>query len=173
MSTFEEKYRKKASVSGQAAVEGDAAYCAPAADAMEVLREAAKDEYKAYNSSAHPEFNLWVRTGPGNAFADVSIPYSYCNHMITDGSGFVISLHYSTPVICVTLHGRNLQDVWRKLLRHEVEWVMEFDPKKWDTPAEGEPCITGIEVTHKPLPGKTEDDAPPGEKKTAASTARH
>jgi hypothetical protein len=66
-----------------------------------------------------------------------------------------------------------MQDLFRKLLRHEVEWVMEFDPHKWEAPAEGEPCITGIEVTHKPLPGKTEDDELRGEKKPEASTATH
>jgi hypothetical protein len=104
---------------------------------------------------------------------DVGIPYSCCNHMISDGSGFVISLHFNTPIICVTLQGRNLNDLFRKLLDDEVEWLMEFDARKWPTPGEHEPCITGIEVTHAPLPRRrSDDDALVGEA-VAAKVASH
>jgi hypothetical protein len=171
MSTFEEKYRKKASSTGQAAVETEAPPSAPVSDAMDVLREAAKDEYKAFFPSAHPETDLWVRVSNANKNADVAMPYSYRNHMIYDGAGFVISMQFGTPVISVTLHGRNLQDLWRKLLSREVQWVMEYDPKKWEALPADAACITGIEIVRKPLPEG--DDDVWREKNPTASTATH
>ena len=162
MSGFEEKYRKR-----------NAAEASVPPGAMGVLRAAANEEYKAFNSSAQPKFQLWVRTSSANANADTSIPYSYLNHMISDGSGFIISMHFSTPVISVTLQGRNLEDLWRKLLEHEVEWVMEFDPRKWAAPADYAPCITGIEIVRKPMP-EAEEARLPGEKKSASTSgSRH
>jgi hypothetical protein len=162
MSGFEEKYRRR---------NPDAApVAADTTPAIEVLKAAAEttDEYKAYNAVPHPKRKLWVRPNGVNPFTDVGIPYSCCNHMISDGSGFVISLHFNTPIICVTLQGRNLNDLFRKLLDDEVEWVMEFDARKWPTPGEHEPCITGIEVTHAPLPQRrSDDDALAGEKRVA------
>jgi hypothetical protein len=160
MSAFEEKYRKR-----------NPAESAPAAPAMDVLKAAAKEEYKAFNTTAHPELELWVRVSSANSCSDVALPYSYKNHMITDGSGFVVSLHFNTPIISITIHGRNLVDLWRKLLKHEVEWVMEFDANKWETPADGEPCITGIEI-HRAERKKT-DDMLPGENKEPEKTTAH
>lgn len=162
MSGFEEKYRKR-----------NATEAPTSPGAMGVLRAAANEEYKAFNSSAHPKFQLWFRTSDASPHANTSMPYSYVNHMITDGSGFVISIHFSTPVISVTLQGRNLEDLWRKLLEHEVEWVMEFDPRKWAAPAEDAPCITGIEIVRKPMP-EAEEARLPGEKKSASTSgSRH
>jgi hypothetical protein len=162
MSGFEEKYRKR---------NGTGAVAAPGS--MGVLRAAANEEYKAFNSAAHSKFQLWFRTNDASAHANTSMPYSYLNHMITDGSGFVISLHFSTPVISVTLQGRNLEDLWRKLLEHEVEWVMEFDPRKWAAPPDDAACITGIEIVRKPLPD-AEEARLPGEKKSASTSgSRH
>jgi hypothetical protein len=43
--------------------------------------------------------------------------------------------------------------LFRKLLKREVEWVMEFDTDKWDAPSEDAPCITEIEIARKPLRG--------------------
>jgi hypothetical protein len=162
MSGLVEKYPKK-----------NPADAAASAGAMGVLRAAAEEEYKAYNTAAHAKFQLWFRTSDASQHANTSMPYSYLNHMITDGSGFVISMHFSTPVISVTIQGRNLADLWRKLLEHEVEWVMEFDPRKWATPPEDAPCITGIEIVRKPLP-EVEEARLPGEKKAASSSgSRH
>jgi hypothetical protein len=93
------------------------------------------------------------------------------NHMITDGNGFVVSLHYDSPIISVTLQGRNLSELHAKLLEHEVNWVMEFDPRKWATPSEDAPCITGIEIKRKPLPEQKDDDVLPGEKKLSGKAA--
>ena len=164
--SFEDKYRRKTTVEG-----------APVAlqppPAMEVLKAAAKEEYKAFNASAHPRRKLWVRPNSANPFANVAIPYSCCNHIITDGDGFVISLHFNAPIICVTLQGRNLEDLFKKLVEDEVEWVMEFDPRKWETPGDGEPCITGIEVTHAARPQKRDDDTLPGEKKSPEKPSSH
>jgi hypothetical protein len=161
MSAFEEKYRKKTP-----GAEPGAAAVTPA---TEVLKETAKDEYKAFEAATHPKFDLWIRTSDASKHANTSIPYSRRNHMITDGNGFVISMHFDTPVISVTLQGRNLSELHARLLEHEVHWVMEFDPRKWAAPPQDAPCITGIEITRKPLP-EQKDDVPPDKEKTPAST---
>ncbi len=93
--------------------------------------------------------------------------------MITDGGGFVISQHYDTPVISVTVQGRNLQELFRKLLRHEVEWLMEFDARIWATPPEDAPCITGIEIKRKPLPEQNDNDAVAGESTAPSKPVAH
>ena len=170
--TFEEKYRRKP-VGGQATVvETEAPPSLPVGGAMDLLKDAAKDEYKAFNASAHPETDLWVRVSDANSNADVALPYSYRNHMVYDGAGFVISMHFSTAVISVTLHGRNLQDLFRKLLKREVEWVMEYDPKKWESLPDNAACITGIEIKRAPVKNG-DDDAATGERNTPASAATH
>lgn len=162
MTGFEEKYRRKTPGAESAAT--------PAAPPRETP---GKEAYQAFNPAAHPEFELWIRTSSVNGDTDTSLPYSRRNHMITDGSGFVISLHYDTPIISVTLQGRNLQELFRKLLKHEVEWVMEFDPRKWAAPSEGEPCITGIDIKRKPLPKTKTGDAPPDEKESSGKPVAH
>ena len=70
-----------------------------------------KEPYQAFNAVTQPQFELWVRTNSANADTDTALPYSRRNHMITDGSGFVISQHYDTPVISVTVQGRTFQDL--------------------------------------------------------------
>jgi hypothetical protein len=93
--------------------------------------------------------------------------------MISDGSGFVVSMHYGTPIIAVTLHGRNLQELVHLLSKRQVEWVMEYDARKWgELPADA-PCITGIEIRHASRPARKDDDALPGEKKEPEGTATH
>ena len=122
---------------------------------------------------AQPQFELWVRTNSANADTDTAMPYSRRNHMITDGSGFVISQHYDTPIISVTVQGRNLQELFRKLLRHEVEWLMEFDPRKWAAPPEDAPCITGIEIKRKPLPERKDEGSLPGDQESTGKPVAH
>ena len=167
MSDFTEKYRKKDS--------GAELSTPPApSPAIETLKAAAKEEYKAYNTSAHPELEMWVRPNAANEWTDISVPYAYRNHMISDGSGFVISMHFNTPVISVVVHGRNLNDLWRKLMKHEVDWIMEYDARKWEALPEDAPCITGIAIMHAPVPGKrVEDGALPGEKNPVAKPSAH
>jgi hypothetical protein len=162
MSIFEEKYRKKS-----LGPEPAAPVAAPPKDAP------GKEIYQAFNAVQQPEFELWIRTSGVNTDTDTSLPYSRRNHMITDGSGFVISLHYDTPIISVTVQGRNLQELFRKLLRHELEWVMEFDPRKWAAPPEGEPCITGIEIKRKPLPEAKNGDAPQDDEESSGKPVAH
>ena len=152
MTAFDEKYRKKSP-----GAEPAATVAVPARDAT------GKEPYQAFNAVPQAQFELWVRTNSGNKNSDTAMPYSRRNHMITDGSGYVISQHYDTPVISVTVQGRNLQELFRKLLRHEVEWLMEFDPRKWAAPPDDAPCITGIEIKRKPLPEQREGDVPTGE----------
>jgi hypothetical protein len=165
MTAFEEKYRRK--------IPG-AEPSAPAASVKaENAKPAGKEEYKAFSAAAQPKFNLWVRTSDASKHAHTDMPYSRMNHMITDGNGFVISLHYDSPVISVTLQGRNLSELHEKLLDHEVHWVMEFDPRKYANPPGDAPCITGIEITRKPLQETKDDDALPGEKKVTVKPATH
>jgi hypothetical protein len=168
MTTFEEKYRKKTP-----GAEPGAPVATPAMENPKAAASATKEEYKAYDVAPHPRFNMWIRTNAANKDTDTSIPYSRMNHMITDGNGFVISLHYDTPIISVTLQGRNLGELHVKLLEHEVHWVMEFDPRKWAAPPEDAPCITGIEIKRKPLPEQKDDDGLSGEKQTSAKAATH
>jgi hypothetical protein len=162
MTGFDEKYRRKAP--------GQEATPTPAAPPRE---GPGKEAYQAFNAVAQPQFDLWVRTNSANKDTDTAMPYSRRHHMITDGSGFVISQHYDTPIISVVVQGRNLQELFRRLLKHEVEWVMEFDPRKWAAPPEDAPCITGIEITRKPLPERKDDDMLPGEKKPPDKPATH
>ena len=162
MTAFDEKYRRKT-----LGAEPAATVAAPPKETS------GKEPYQAFNAVTSPQFELWVRTNSANADTDTAMPYSRRNHMITDGSGFVISQHYDTPVISVTVQGRNLQELFRRLLRHEAEWIMEFDPRKWATPPEDAPCITGIEITRKPLPEVKDDDALPGGNATTVKPAMH
>jgi hypothetical protein len=165
MSSFEEKYRQK---------QGGGDTPSPSlSPAMTTLHKAAREEYKAFNSVPHPKRKLWVRTNNANAFANVSLPYSLLNHIIYDGNGFVISLHFSAPIICVTIQGRNLGELHHKLLDDEIEWVQEFDARQWETPVDGEPCITGIEVSHAPRLPKKDSDGLAEENKVAAIPSKH
>jgi hypothetical protein len=162
MTAFDKKYRKK-----NLGAEAAATVVAP------VKNASGKEPYQAFNAVTSPQFELWVRTNSANADTDTAMPYSRRNHIITDGSGFVISQHYDTPVISVTVQGRNLQELFRKLLRHEVEWLMEFDARKFAAPPEDAPCITGIEIKRKPLPEPKDDDALPGDREPAGKPALH
>ena len=171
MTTFEERYRKKGGSPDTVPTTPDV-FPSPA---MEILKAAASDEYKAFNSTAHAELELWIRPNSANDWTDVYLPYSYRNHMISDGSGFVISMHFNTPVISVTLHGRNLRELVHMLFKRQVEWVMEYDPRKWPELPEDAPCITGIDIRHAMHPSKAKknDDTLPGEKKEPEETAKH
>jgi hypothetical protein len=165
MTGFEDKYRRKAPGVDPAA---------PVAPAQaESPKASGKEEYKAFCAATHPKFNLWVRTSDASKHAHTAMPYSRINYMITDGNGFVISLHYDSPVISVTLQGRNLTELHEKLLEHEVHWVMEFDPRKWATPPEDAPCITGIEIKRKPLPESKDGDARPDDNEPSGKPVAH
>ena len=170
MTTFEEKYRRK---SGMLDAPPATVPAAPPSPAMDMLKAAATEEYKAYNSVAHPELELWIRPNAANEWTDVYLPYSYRNHMISDGNGFVISMHFSTPIILVTLHGRNLKELVHQLSKRQIEWVMEYDPRRWPELPTHQPCITGIEIRHAPRAAKKEDDTLPGEKKAPEGAATH
>jgi len=169
MTAFEEKYRKKSGLVGAPPVMA----ARPPSPAMEILKAAA-EEYKAYNAVAHPELELWIRPNATNEWTDVYLPYSYRNHMISDGHGFVISMHFNTPIILVTLHGRNLKELVHLLSKRQIEWVMEYDPRIWPELPPDKPCITGIEIRHAPRAvKKEEEDTLPGEKKPPEGTAAH
>jgi hypothetical protein len=122
---------------------------------------------------AHPELELWIRPSKANASADVYLPYSYRNHMISGGNGFFISMHYSTPIIAVRLHGRDLQELVHLLSKRHIEWIMEYDPRVWPEVPPGTPCITGIEVVHGPRPVKKEDESQQDAGKEPEVPAKH
>jgi hypothetical protein len=165
MSAFDKKYRKK-NTGAEPAAPG-------APIATDSAKAPAKEEYKAFSPAPHPKFMLWVRTSDASKHAHTSMPYSRINHMISDGNGFLISLHYDTPVISVTIQGRNLCELHRKLLDHEVDWVMEFDPRKWANPPDDAPCITAIEITRKPLPETKDGEGLPEDKAAPVKPTAH
>ena len=158
--TFEQRYRPKAANGQPQALPISPA---PQPSSMEVLQAAAAtaDEYKPYHTMPHPELELWIRPNDLNQWADVYLPYTYRNHMISDGNGFYISMHYSTPVTSVVIHGRNLQELVHKLFKREIEWVQEYDPSRWPEVPDGLPCITAIEISHAPIRGKDDDGVEP------------
>jgi len=162
MAAFEEKYRRKTPGPEPAALAA-----APPKDAS------GKEVYQPFNAVPQAQFELWVRTNSVNADTDTAMPYSRRNHMISDGGGFVISQHYDTPIISVTIQGRNLQDLFRKLLKHEVEWLMEFDPRKHAAPADDAPCILDIKISRKPLPENKSDDTVQGGQGPSGRPAMH
>jgi hypothetical protein len=145
-----------------------------------------KPEYKAFGTERQRQNSLWVRTNNANSETDFSLPYPFHKKMITDGGGYHISIFVSDDsIVQIEIQGRNLgpskgepnpesndgmQDLWRKLLRWEVIWIQEFDPRIWETPADGAPVITGIKVHHKLLAEKPEDERLPGELKVAGTT---
>lgn len=148
---------------------------------------AGKPEYKAFGTERQRQNSLWVRPNNANSETDFSVPYPFHKKMITDGGGYHISIFCSDDsIVQIEIQGRNLgpfkgepnqnedtHDFWRKLLRWEVIWIQEFDPRIWETPAEGIPVITGIKVHHKLLAEKPEEETLPGERKVANSNKRH
>jgi hypothetical protein len=155
---FEDKYKRRNPVVTEAPAD------ATAMDTLKSLAEVA-EEYDPFRFQSDPQFDLWLQTSDANEDPETSLPYGRRNKMTTDGAGFLITMHYDGPVLSVRLHGRGLKELHYKLLRHEVEWVREFDPRKWQAPAEGKPCVTAIEIRHRPLPERN-TDAVPGEKKS-------
>ena len=140
----------------------------PAPDLSGSLEPAAKakDEYRAFSAQAEPQFDLWIRTNAANASPATSIPYSRRVNMTADDFGYLIGMQFdSGPVLSVRLHGRSLEELFMKLLAHEVVYVREFDPRKWPDVPEGEPCITGIDVRYRPGPLPKNDDTLSGEAK--------
>ena len=165
--TFEEKYQKskRNPVADAPPVEPGT----PSLPAMETLKAAAKvkDEYRAFGTQSQPQFDLWIRPNQANASPAIAIPYSRRATMIVDDGFFVIIMEFdSGPVLSLRLHGRNLEELFMKLLAHEAVYVREFDARKWSELAEGEPCITGIDLRYRPVPPPKTNDGLPGEQKT-------
>ncbi len=169
MTSFEEKYRAKNRPGAPSSMEVLKAAAAPEAPAT------AKDDYKAFYPQTQAQFDLWIRPNAANASPATSIPYSRRVNMTVDDGWFVIIMQFdSGPVQSVRLHGRNLEEVFMKLLGHEVVYVREFDPRIWPELPEGEACITGIDVRYRLEPrAKEEDDTLPGERQAPDKPASH
>jgi hypothetical protein len=155
-------------------------------------KEPEKPAYKAFGTQRQRQSDLWIRPNGANEETDFSIPYSFRKTMITDGGGFHISMFFGDDSIQqIEIQGRNLgphkgepgpdddedirdsRDLWRNLLRCDVIWIQEFDPRKWEAPSEGAPIITAIKVHRKERAQNTEELLP-GEKKVAGATGnRH
>jgi hypothetical protein len=146
MSAFEEKYRKKTP-----GAEPAPAAATPATEVPQGSRERGIQSVRGGHAS---EVRLVDSHERCDKHANTSIPYSRRNHMITDGNGFVISMHFDTPVISVTLQGRNLSELHARLLEHEVHWVMEFDPRKWATPRRMRPASPALRLRASRCPSK-------------------
>jgi hypothetical protein len=93
----------------------------------------AKDDYKAFYAQTQAQFDLWIRPNEANPSPAVSIPYSRRMNMTHDDGGwFIIIMQFdSGPILSVRLHGRDMEELFMKLLGHEVIYVREFDPRKW------------------------------------------
>lgn len=148
-----------------------------------------KPVYKAFGSERQRQIYLWLRPNIANDETDLGVPYSFVKTVLCDGGGFHISVFVSDDSIQqIEIQGRNLGpfkgdtspssedamlDLWRKLLKGEVIWIQEFDPRVWDVPPEGEPVITSIKVHRKALPERSEEEVLPGERKIAGARNRH
>lgn len=86
--------------------------------------------------------------------------YSYLIDMFWNPDGLEISLMYTHAR--VVIKGKNLVDLARQLAAEKVAFIQEFDPGKWDKPADGETVITFIEY-------RLNGPAPGGEGKSTAS----
>lgn len=161
----------------------------PQSGATFAFRTGAKAEkpgYKAFGSERQRQSDLWIRPSRANEETDVSIPYSSRKTMITDGGGFHISIFVNDDsILQIEVQGRNLgplkdephpqsdeaaPDLWRKLLRGEVIWIQEFDPRVFEAPSEDAPVVTAIKVHRRALPQKSEEELLPGEKRIAGAT---
>jgi hypothetical protein len=147
--------------------------------------EPEKPVYKAFGTQRQRQTHLWIRPNGANEETDFSIPYSYQKTMITDGGGFHISMFFGDDSIQqIEIQGRNLgphkgepepnsdedmRDLWRNLLRGEVIWIQEFDPRKWEAPSEGATVVTAVKVHRKALAEKS-DELLPGEKRAVGGT---
>jgi hypothetical protein len=113
--------------------------------------EAIHSEYEAYrfSSALQAPPTLWVRCHVGKSACDFAPAYAFRRHLHYDGNGYFIGMNYTD---CrVQVFGRNLHDLFLKLLRNEVEWIQEHDPRKWQTPSEesSAPIITSIKISFK------------------------
>jgi hypothetical protein len=115
------------------------------------IASTAKDGYKAFYSQTQAQFDLWIRPNASNPSPAVSIPYSRRMNMTHDDGGwFLIIMHFdSGPILSVRLHGRDMEELFMKLLGHEAIYVREFDPRKWPEVPAGEACITGIDIRYR------------------------
>jgi hypothetical protein len=112
--------------------------------------ESVKVEYQAYrfSSSGQAPLCLWIRRHVGKGACDFAPTYAYRRSLNYDGNGYFISMNYTD---CrVQVFGRNLHDLFLKLLRCEVEWIQEHDPQNWKPPEAATPIITAIKVLFKP-----------------------
>lgn len=53
-----------------------------------------------------------------------------------------ITLMFTTEA--VVIRGRHLKPLYDELVRHNVDYIQEFDPYGYDEPEEGETCIEGF-----------------------------
>ena len=58
--------------------------------------------------------------------------------------GGEIVLTFTTDA--VSIRGRNLRPLYDELVRHNVDYIQEFDPYGFDEPEEGETCIEAFYI---------------------------
>lgn len=87
--------------------------------------------------------------------------YGYLIDLMWDGDqGREIALIYSHAVIMIK--GRNLRELAEQLVMEKIGWIQEFDPKRWQKPADSEPIIESIEYTTRVLSPLDSKDAKAG-----------
>jgi hypothetical protein len=103
------------------------------------------ETYEAFKASTELPRMLWIRTNNANRYVDCAVSYRYVYSMgfARNGSGISVILTGSAKIFA---YGRNLRPLFERLLTHEINWIQEYDPERWNKPGPGEACITRIEI---------------------------
>lgn len=107
-------------------------------------------EYKAFESQAESQFRLWFRMSDANERGDFIVSYNSLRTWYY-AEGLVLTITLQDDVMSVIeLHGEGLEDVLRKLARHELVWIQEYDKRRFAPVSEGQAIVKAIKVSRKP-----------------------
>jgi len=56
------------------------------------------------------------------------------------------------PDCVVLIEGKHLRDLRKKLARRLVTFIVQFNPKVWQSPEPGEPVVTAVEISRPGQP---------------------
>ena len=105
--------------------------------------------YKAYGGGKSTHHRLQLRP-KDSAWERLS--YSILFRMLEGKlDGKIIVLMYYHSVAVVTIQGRNLQPIADAIGRNSCDFIQEFDPERWDYPADhNAPFIESITINRDP-----------------------
>ncbi len=110
------------------------------------------DAYVAHHTSAQAR-RLRIRRRKEACSAPA---YAHLIDVLSDReTGKEISLIFTHAYVAIK--GRNLQEIADQLAAEMIDWIEEYDPKRWPKPPEGEAFIESIEYTTRaslPASGK-------------------